>query len=282
MRSDWGRGADQIVFDVGPLGCRVSGGHGHADLLSIQASFRGEPYLVDPGTFRYTDDDGWRTHYRSTAAHSTIEIDQVGQAVPRGPFSWVSRPAAGLIRWTSTATLDTAVAEHRAYLRLPDPVIHRRMVVLRKGHYAVVVDDLEGAAEHRVALRFQFVPISVTLDPSGWVRAGRGTERGLLVHAFSTGPLKAAVHEGETDPKEGWISPAYGRQEPAPVLVYSSTTMLPARVITLLLPTGALSASPPAVSPLVEDGRLHGLVFEHDREVLRIDGHTAVLSPEGR
>jgi hypothetical protein len=86
MRSDWGSGADQIVFDVGPLGCRVSGGHGHADLLSIQASFLGETYLVDPGTFRYTDDDGWRTYYRSTAAHSTIEVDQVGQAVPRGPL----------------------------------------------------------------------------------------------------------------------------------------------------------------------------------------------------
>ena len=282
MRTDWGSGADQIVFDVGPLGCGVSGGHGHADLLSIQASFRGQPYLVDPGTFRYTDDDGWRTHYRSTAAHSTIEIDQIGQAVPRGTFSWVSRPAAGLIRWTSTTTLDTAVAEHRAYLRLADPVIHRRMVVLRKGHYAVVVDDLEGTAEHRVALRFQFAPMSVTLDPSGWVRAGRGTERGLLVHGFSTGSLKATVHEGEADPKEGWISPAYGRQEPAPVLVYSSTTMLPARVITLLLPTDTLSAAPPAVSPLVEDRRLHGLVFEDDREVFRVDGHTAVLSPEAR
>jgi hypothetical protein len=282
MRSDWGRTAEQIVFDVGPLGCRNSGGHGHADLLSIQASFRGQPYIVDPGTFRYTDDDGWRTHYRSTAAHSTIEIDGVGQAVPRGAFSWMSRPAAVLTRWTSTATLDTAVAEHHAYFGLADPVLHRRMVVLRKGRYAVVVDDLEGAAEHRAALRFQFAPMSVTLDPSGWVRAGPSTEHGLLLHAFSTGSLKATVHEGETDPKEGWISPAYGRQEPAPVLLYALTTTLPARVITLLLPSDALPASPPAVSPLVENGRLHGLVFEDDREVFRVDGQTAVLSPEAR
>jgi hypothetical protein len=194
----------------------------------------------------------------------------------------MSRPAAGLTHWASTATLDTAVAEHRAHLRLADPVLHRRMVVLRKGRYAVVVDDLEGAAEHRVALRFQFAPMSVTLDPSGWIRAGRGADHGLLVHAFSNGSLKATVHEGETDPEEGWISPAYGRQEPAPVLVYSLTTVLPARVITLLLPTHTLSGPPPAVSPLVEDGRLHGLVFEHDREVLRVDGQTAVLSPEAR
>ncbi len=272
MRSDWGAAADQIVFDVGPLGCRVSGGHGHADLLSIQASFHGQPYLVDPGTFRYADDDGWRTHYRSTAAHSTIEIDQVGQAVPRGAFSWGSRPAAKLTSWTSTPTVDTAIAEHRAYLRLPDPVLHRRTVVLRKGRYAVVVDDLEGAAEHRVALRFQFAPMSVTLDPSGWVRAGRGADRGLLLHAFASAPLKAAVHEGETDPKEGWISPAYGQQEPAPVLVYSVTTVLPMRVVTLLFPTDTLSAAPPVVSPLIADGRLRGLVLEDGRDIFRVDG----------
>jgi Heparinase II/III-like protein/Heparinase II/III N-terminus len=275
MRSGWGREADQIVFDTGPLGCRVSGGHGHADLLSIQASFRGQPYIVDPGTFRYTDDGGWRSHYRSTAAHSTVEIDQVGQAVPRGAFSWMSRPAAELTHWTSTATLDTAIAEHRAYLGLTDPVLHRRMVVLRKGRYSVVVDDLEGAAEHRVALRFQFAPMSVTLDPSGWIRAGRGSEHGLLLRAFSTGTLKATVYEGETDPKEGWISPAYGRQEPAPVVVYSLTTMLPVRVITLLLPTDALSAPAPAVLPVIENGSLSGLVLDDGGEVFRADGHPA-------
>jgi hypothetical protein len=275
MRSGWGRGADQIVFDTGPLGCRVSGGHGHADLLSIQVSFRGQPYIVDPGTFRYTDDGGWRSHYRSTAAHSTVEVDQVGQAVPRGPFSWMSRPAAELTHWTSTAALDTATAEHRAYLGLADPVLHRRRVVLRKGRYSVVVDDLEGAAEHRVALRFQFAPMSVTLDPSGWVRAGRGTEHGLLLHAFATGTLKATVHEGETEPKEGWISPAYGRQEPAPMLVYSLTSMLPVRVITLLLPTDALSAPAPAVLPVIEDGRLRGLVWEDGGEVFRADDYPA-------
>jgi hypothetical protein len=149
------------------------------------------------------------------------------------------------------------------------------MVVSRKGHYAVIVDDLEGAAEHRVALRFQFAPMSVTLDPSGWVRAGRGTERGLLVHAFSTGSLKATVHEGEADPKEGWISPAYGHQEPAPVLLYSVTAVFPMRIITLLLPTATLSAPPPLVSPLVVDGKLTGLVHEDGRDIFRVDGQPA-------
>src|SRR6266571_2612022 len=46
MRSGWGAHGHQLIFDVGPLGCSVSGGPGHADLLSIQCSAWGEPYLV--------------------------------------------------------------------------------------------------------------------------------------------------------------------------------------------------------------------------------------------
>jgi Heparinase II/III-like protein/Heparinase II/III N-terminus len=271
MRSNWGSEADQIILDVGPLGCRVSAGHGHADLLSIQASFRGQPYIVDPGTFRYSPDEGWRSYYRSTAAHSTVEIDQVGQAVPHGVFGWVTRPRAQIIRWTSTPAFDSATAEHRAYSRLQDPVIHRRAVHFAKPRYCVVVDDLEGAAEHRVSLRFQFAPMSVTLDPSGWVRAGRDTATGLLLHVCATSALKTAILEGETDPKQGWVSSDYGRHQPAPVLVCSLTAVLPVRLITLLLPTDDLSASPPSVSPLTEDGWLRGLVFEDGRELIRAD-----------
>jgi hypothetical protein len=265
MRTGWDREADQVILDGGPLGCGFSGGHGHADLLSVEASFRGRPYIVDPGTFRYTSDEGWRGYYRGSAAHSTIEIDEVGQAGPRGPFGWVDRPAAQIIRWASTPALDTATAEHHAYGRLPDPVVHRRTVLLAKPRYCVIVDDLAGAAEHRVRLRFQFAPMSVTLDPSSWVRAGRGTQEGLLIHAFSTTALKLSILEGETDPRQGWVAADYGDHHPAPMLVYSVTAPLPVRIVTLLLPTDTLLASPPSVSPVTEGGWIRGLVLD--------DGH---------
>jgi heparinase II/III-like protein len=262
MRTGWDREADQVILDGGSLGCRFSGGHGHADLLSVEASFRGQPYIVDPGSFRYTADEGWRGYYRGSAAHSTVEIDAVGQAVAHGPFGWVSRPGAQIIRWTSTPELDVAIAEHHAYGRLQDPVVHRRAVFLVKSRYCVIVDDLAGAAEHRVRLRFQFAPMSVTLDPSGWVRAGRGMQKGLLLHAFSTSALKAAIFEGETDPRQGWVASDYGDHQPAPMLVYSVTAPLPVRIVSLLLPTDTLLASPPSVSPVTDGGWLRGLAFD--------------------
>jgi hypothetical protein len=271
MRSGWGGEADQIILDVGPLGCHVTGGHGHADLLSIQASFGGQPYIVDPGTYRYTADDGWRGYYRSTAAHSTVQVDQVGQAEPSGAFGWATRPRAHLIRWTSSHGLDSATAEHRAYARLSDAVVHRRTVHFVKSRYCVVLDDLNGADEHRVSLRFQFAPMSVTMDPSGWIRAGRDKAKGLLLHAFATSALKTAILEGETDPRQGWVSSDYGCHQSAPVLVYSLTARLPVRFITLLLPSHDVAAAPPAISPLVEDGSLRGVILDHDREVIRVD-----------
>jgi uncharacterized heparinase superfamily protein len=84
MRSGWDRRAHQLIFDVGALGCPVSSGHGHADLLSIQCAVFGEPYLVDPGTFVYTADRGWRDFFRGTGAHSTVRVDGLDQARGRG------------------------------------------------------------------------------------------------------------------------------------------------------------------------------------------------------
>jgi hypothetical protein len=274
MRTGWTNESDQVILDAGPLGCRVSGGHGHADLLSIEASFRGQPYIVDPGTFRYTADEGWRSYYRGSAAHSTVEIDAVGHAVPRGPFGWVSRPGAHIIRWTSTPELDTVTAEHHAYGQLQDPVVHRRAVCLVKARYCVIVDDLGGATEHHVRLRFQFAPMAVTLDPTGWVRAGHGTQKGLLLHAFSTSALKPAILEGETDPRQGWVASDYGDHRPAPMLVYSVTAQLPVRIVTLLLPTDTLLASPPSVSPLTEGGCIRGLAFDDGRQPSWTDNFT--------
>src|SRR5262249_46788441 len=81
MRSGWGADTHHLIFDVGPLGCRVSAGHGHADLLSIQCSVFGQSCLVDSGTYGYTAEPTWRDYFRGTAAHSTINVDGVCQAV---------------------------------------------------------------------------------------------------------------------------------------------------------------------------------------------------------
>jgi len=275
MRTGWASDAHHLILNVGPIGgC----GHGHADLLSVQCAVFGTPCLVDAGTYCYTPDLSWRDFFRSTAAHSTVTVDGLSQAVPAGPFRWEARPRARVRRWRSNERFDFTDAEHDAYRRLGDPVVHRRRVLFVKPRYWVVVDDLDGAAEHRLDLRFQFAPMEVSVDPALWARAPRRDGRGLLVRPFTTVVLKAEVREGEVDPPAGWVSPDYGQRRPAPLLVYSTVTCLPLRIVTLLLPVEDVSAPPPRVSLLRDENSAPaGLTFEETREQVRFgDGLVSI------
>jgi hypothetical protein len=251
MRGGWTSSDHHLIFDVGPLGEHA---HGHADLLSVQCAAFGEPTVVDAGTYCYTADPSWRDYFRSTAAHSTVTVDGRSQAVPEGPFGWRARPGARLRRWQSTEAFDLADAEHDAYRCFADPVVHRRRVLFVKPRYWVLVDDLEGNAQHRLDLRFQLAPMQVRVDDQpSWSRAHRGDGRGLLIHAFARVPLAAEVREGDVDPPGGWVSPDYGRRRPAPMLIYSAVARLPLRIVTFLVPVEDVAAPPPGVSSLLDE-----------------------------
>jgi hypothetical protein len=263
MRSGWDTQAHQLIFDAGPLGCPSNAGHGHADLLAIQCSVFGRPVLVDGGTYTYTAEPAWRDFFRGTAAHSTVLVDGVGQAIPAAPFKWQTRPAARLARWTSIDSLDNADGSHDGYRRLPDPVTHRRQVRFVQRRYWVLIDDFEGATEHTIDLCFQFAPIEVRVDAGLWTRArvdgGAGT--GLLLRPWATAPLKVEVHEGELEPRRGWVSPDYGVRQPAPLVRYATVAHLPLRVVTLLFPTDDIAVEPPR--PVLHE--LHALVASTGR-----------------
>ena len=277
MRSAWSPFAHQLLFDVGPLGCRMSGGHGHADLLSIQCNPFGHELLVDPGTYCYTAHANWRHHFRSTAAHNTVIVDRQNQALAAGPFSWRKRrPSARLLEWRSTPAFDYADAVHDAYQRLRDPVTHRRRVMFVKPDYWVVVDDLEGADIHRVDLSFQFAPADISHTAGGWERAAVRDGRGLFIRPFSVTPLQTMRHVGEVEPIRGWVSPDYGLRVPASSLCYSTVTRLPVRITTLLVPLGSDDVIPPDIIAAFEDGETK-LVLDGGRETIRVDSRQIVV-----
>jgi len=267
MRSTWERDSHQLILDAGPLGCHVSGGHGHADLLGIQCAVFGEPCIVDPGTYSYAD-PRWRSYFRGTAAHSTVRVDDLNQADPAGPFKWQRRPSARLRRWVSTEAFDLVDADHDAYQRLDDPVTHRRRVLFAKPHYWVLVDDLYGAAHHRIELRFQFAATTdLALDADGRARARLPGGRECQLLVFARAPLTATRVRGELHPPQGWVSPDYGRLEPAPALAYATADALPLRLVTLLIPLEEPAVPPPAVS----------VTPAHDRIEVRFAGRHDTL-----
>lgn len=259
MRSSWHHNANQLIFDTGPLGCHISGGHGHADLLSIQCSAFGQPCIIDAGTFSYAE-PRWRNYFRGSAAHNTVLVDGHDQARPRGPFSWHTRPIAQAGRVLHKNRLAVCEAAHQAYHGLRDPVSHRRRVVFVDNSYWLLIDDLNGALEHGVDLRLQCAALPVTEEEHDWVRV-RGPGSALLVKVMSTAALGRTIAEGELDPPAGWLSPDYGQRVAAPVLSYRGRARLPQRIVTVLYPVADPWAPPPVLSPVLEGGQLAGLVL---------------------
>ncbi len=74
------RGEDRLVVDVGPVGFRGLGGHGHVDALSFVAWVGGEVAVRDSGTGSYTGDAQLRNELRDAFAHSVVIVDQMPYA----------------------------------------------------------------------------------------------------------------------------------------------------------------------------------------------------------
>ena len=279
MRNSWARDAHQLIFDVGPLSSPKSG-HGHADLLAIQCSVFGEPYIVDPGTYCYTSEPAWRDFFRGSAAHSTVTVDGEGQAISTGPFHWKDRPQARLRRWFSTAEYDLADAEHDAYRRLADPVLHRRRVIFVKPRYWIIIDDLLGGAAHQIDLRLQLADVQANSEPMDWIRVHGKTGGALLIRTFGSAPLRTRLVAGSVEPIQGWISPVYGRRQPAPVLISSGFMTLPFRAVTLLIPSHDASARCPDVLPILSERTIpSGLIFPKQEKILFRE-NSVVISKE--
>ncbi|MGE0453606.1 MAG: heparinase II/III family protein [Vicinamibacteria bacterium] len=285
MASGWQRDAHRLIFDVGPLGCPVSSGHGHADLLAIQCDAFGGPCVVDPGTYVYTPLPRWRDHFRSARAHSTVGVDDREPAAPAGPFAWSARPAARLRRWLASESFDYADAEHDALGAPGAPLRWRRRVLFVKPRFWVVADELLGRGEHSLEARFQLAPLAVLLGPGAWVRVRGSGGRGLALLCLAPAPLPPAVHLGEGDPIRGWVSPDYGRVVPAPLVVFAARRPLPCRLITLLQPLADLDAPLPEVAPVASDDlSAYGLCFPGTGERVLFTEHEVSLecaaSPE--
>ena len=76
---------NSLLF-AGSFGLDPLYAHAHADALSFNLSYGGRQFLVDPGTYCY-DWSEWRRYFRSTAAHNTVRIDGLDQAVQDGPMA---------------------------------------------------------------------------------------------------------------------------------------------------------------------------------------------------
>jgi hypothetical protein len=85
-----GAGEDHVAVDVGPVGFRGRGGHGHLDAMSFEARLGGELVVRDSGTGTYTGDPAMRQRLRDAPAHTLVQVDGLPYAVLGGDDAlWV-------------------------------------------------------------------------------------------------------------------------------------------------------------------------------------------------
>jgi hypothetical protein len=189
-----------LCFNASGVGINGRGSHGHNDVLSIEVSAGGRAIIVDPGTYVYSADLAKRHEFRSTAYHSTVQIDGLEQNTIRvdTPFVIGNEAKPRVLEWKTSDDFDKVVGEHYGY-----PVRHRRTVTFdKRGRFWLIDDEFFGDGEHVYEARFHFAAL---LD----VRVnGASVEVGGLVVALLGSDVEAVLESRPVSRDYGEMSDA--------------------------------------------------------------------------
>src|SRR6185437_1378254 len=217
--------ADEIWCrcDAGPHGFLSIAAHGHADALAVEVRHNGTDVLADPGTYCYHGEPAWRTYFRSTLAHNTVEVAGADQSTSGGPFLWTRHAHTTLIGVESDDDGEVTgwSAEHDGYQTLSPPLRHRRSVRLERSLRRLeIVDDLETTGDHPFRLAFLLGP-TVAARMAGHEVGLTWSEPTSERCATLSLPrdLSWTLTRGATDPPLGWYSAHFGEKRPTWALV---------------------------------------------------------------
>jgi Heparinase II/III-like protein len=138
--------------------------------------------------------------------------------VAAGTFLWrhVARCEAEYVQ--DNATCVEVAGYHDGYLRLPDPVLHRRRLRLdKKARILVISDVLECRDAHDVEIGFHFSEAcNVWQAARNVFLAAHGTKR-LRLHL--DGRLTPTLYRGSEQPMAGWVSRTFDVKVPTVTLM---------------------------------------------------------------
>jgi hypothetical protein len=234
-----------LLFNASGCGLNGRGSHGHNDALSVEVSAFKTAFIVDPGSYVYTADLHERHLFRSTAYHSTVQIDDVEQNTTdeKTPFVMGDEAHPRIVKWETNAEFDFVIAEHDGYQRLAQPVTHRRSVRFdRQNRFWLIEDEFSGVGMHHLDMRFHFnAGLEVSADNNAAVARDPHNGARLLIQTLDL--EKAPRLEKQ------FTSRDYGEKEASQAANWPVDTAVPRTLRWLLLP---LSAGEDARERLVE------------------------------
>ncbi|MGI8918555.1 MAG: alginate lyase family protein [Pyrinomonadaceae bacterium] len=227
-----------LLFNASGAGLNGRGSHGHNDALSVEVSACGRAFIVDPGTYVYTANLHERHLFRSTAYHSTVQLDDLEQnkTDEATPFLIGDEARPRLVDWyasDASGKSERVSAEHYGYKRLPQPVTHRRTVIFNKqNRFWVIEDAFVGAGTHKLSVRFHFdARLEVTLNDEGVRAYDPVSGHSLLLRSFE---LKEAA-----ELESNFTSKDYGEKLESVSACWTIQRSMPATLRWILIPVCA-------------------------------------------
>lgn len=191
---------------------------GQADMLHVDLWWRGQNVALDPGTYSYNAPAPWNNSLAHSAFHNTVTVDGLDQMDRVGKFLWLPWVKSRVICFDHSRTRDFIhwEGEHDGYMRLKNPVSHRRAILQLPDEKWVILDKLQSTGMHRYRLHWLLMDA-----PCEWDR-----ERGLLTLFVDGGPFfvhlgvsakewEASLVRADSSTARGWHSPCYNYREPA-------------------------------------------------------------------
>jgi hypothetical protein len=220
-----------VRCDGGPHGFGSIAAHAHADALSVEVRHGGIDILADPGTYCYHGEPEWRSYFKSTIAHNTVEIGGQSQSAEGGAFMW-SRHASAYEIGAAGSSLNWT-AEHDGYQVLSPQARHRRSVRLDPDARAVDIIDVIDGGGHQVRMAYHFGPlVRVSLDGTTAGLSWPGTVTRGEARLALPAELEWHAFRGSEDPILGWYSAGLGHKTPAVTLVGAGRCQQDAPFIT--------------------------------------------------
>ena len=216
-------GGWHLLADVGPPCPPSLPGHAHADTLSCLLYVDALPLLIDTGTSTY-EPGPVRRHERSTAAHSTVQVDGADSTEVWGVFRAGRRARVSSLAVHTGPSGSTCEAVHDGFRCLPGRPLHRRRWSLTSDELQVE-DLVTGRGRHEVVIRWQLaIGTAVrTADGMALVTSPAGA---FSLTIAATAPVLLTA---ETRP----VAAGFGSTTDAPVLTCRINAALPVRATTV-------------------------------------------------
>jgi hypothetical protein len=232
-----------LLFNCSESGMNGRGSHGHNDVLSVEVSGCGVPFIIDPGSYVYSANLRERHLFRSTAYHSTVQVDgeEQNSIDEKVPFVIGNEAKPRVLKCEIGSDVDLIVAEHSGYLRLSSPVTHRRTVRFEKSNrYWKIEDELTGEGTHDLAFRFHVAPgIEVNETADQIELRNRTTGERLLIKCHEPGGAGEQVSLSQPELEPQFSSTDYGVKEGSVSVCWKINTTMPFGLRFLLIPIGA-------------------------------------------